>query len=91
MIIKNIHMHSAYLLREDFSISVTLVTECQAIDIIAIAVILLDAGSGESSSQKKGYSNGFQFHDLYVFEFVINIEGARPSGARPPLYLLMLF
>jgi hypothetical protein len=47
-------MHAVDLLIEDFRRTVTLVTESETIDVIAIAMILLDAGSGESSSQQKG-------------------------------------
>jgi hypothetical protein len=47
-------MYAVYLLREDLSLTVTGVTQSETIDIIAVAMILLDAGSGESSGNQKG-------------------------------------
>jgi hypothetical protein len=47
-------VYSIYLLLEDFSLSITLITQGKTIDVIAIAMILLDAGSGESPGKQKG-------------------------------------
>jgi hypothetical protein len=41
------------LLREDFSLLVTHITQGKAIDVIAFAMVLLDTGSGDSRKQKK--------------------------------------
>jgi hypothetical protein len=49
-------LHAVYLLREDFSLTVTLITQGELVDVITLAVILLDAGCGENSSNQKAYS-----------------------------------
>jgi hypothetical protein len=47
-------MHAVNLRREDFGLTVTLITQGELVDIITVAVILLDAGSGECSGKQKG-------------------------------------
>ena len=47
LLIKNIHVYAVYLLVEDFCIIVSQITQGKAIDIIAVAMILLNAGCGE--------------------------------------------
>ena len=56
---------------------------------MAITVILLDAGSGESSHQSKIQKNVPKFHKLYVF--VCFNENPREQGLPAPGSSLMLY
>jgi hypothetical protein len=47
-------MHAINLLREDFCLTITKITQGELVDIMTLAMILLDAGCGECSSKQKG-------------------------------------
>jgi hypothetical protein len=47
-------VHAVNLLREYLCLFISHIAQGETIDIIAVAMILLDAGSGESSGKQKG-------------------------------------
>ena len=52
-LVKNIHVHAVDLLGEDLLGSVAQVAQGELVDVVAIAVVLLDAGSGESTHEQE--------------------------------------
>ena len=53
--VKNIHVHAVDLLGEYLRVLVTEVAQRETIDVEAIAVVLPDAGSGESTHEQKAH------------------------------------
>jgi hypothetical protein len=59
------HLYLVYLVREDFRLSVSQIAEVDHVPVVAITVILADAGTQESPHQQNDYIYVIELHENY--------------------------
>ena len=66
--VKDVHVHAVDLLGEYLRVLVAQIAQGETVDVVAIAVVLLDAGSGDSAHHKKRHEEISEFHKPVRFD-----------------------